>query len=64
MLNEKKDLLQIVYIEGIDKDKKMIHAISKNGGRIAIPFQLANGVVRIPKVGEAWVARRLDNSSW
>lgn len=63
MINNSQDL-QVVYIEGFDSNNKMVHVMPKNGGRIAVPFQLTGGVTRIPKVGETWIVRRFDSTNW
>lgn len=64
MINNKQQDIQFVYIEGFDSKNKMVHVMPKNGGRIAIPFQLTNGVSRIPKTGETWIVRRFDSTNW
>lgn len=63
MINNRQDL-QLVYIEGFDAQKKTVHVIPKNGGRISIPVQLINGLMRVPKGGETWVVRRFDATNW
>lgn len=56
--------IQVVIIEGFDQENKVVHTISKGGGRISIPMYLMNGLVRIPKIGENWIVRRFDSTNW
>lgn len=62
--DDSRNTIRVVAIEVVDVDSNQIHCVGADGGRFAIPIPISNGFYRIPKVGEYWMIRRENLTTW